>query len=44
MKKRNYKNYLKNIVVPVVVFGTMTGAIVGTLVFFFKLVAEHLSE
>lgn len=44
MKAKNYKNYLKNIAMPAVVFGAITGAAVGTLVFFFKLVAEHLSE
>ncbi len=45
MQKRNdYKNYLKNVFVPVLVYGALTGLVVGTIVFFFKWVAEWLME
>ena len=42
MKK--YRNYLFNVVIPVLVYGAFTGLIVGTVVYFFKLGAEFLSE
>lgn len=42
--KQKYKNYLKNVVVPVLVYGAFTGVVVGTLVYFFKLAAEWLTE
>ena len=45
MQKRNdYKNYFKNVFVPVLVYGAFTGLLVGTVVFFFKWVAEWLME
>lgn len=45
MQKRNdYKNYFKNVFVPVLVYGAFTGLLVGTVVFFFKWVAEWLTE
>lgn len=45
MKKRtDYKNYFKNVFVPVLVYGAFTGLLVGTIVFFFKWVAEWLTE
>lgn len=42
--KTDYKNYFKNVFVPVLVYGAFTGLIVGTVVFFFKWVAEWLTE
>lgn len=45
MQKRNdYKNYFKNVFVPVLVYGAFTGLLVGTVVYFFKWVAEWLTE
>ena len=45
MQKRNdYKNYFKNVFVPVLVYGAFTGLLVGTIVYFFKWVAEFLTE
>lgn len=41
---KNYKYYLSNVVTPVLVYGSLTGLLVGTAVFFFKLVAEWLME
>lgn len=42
--KQKYKYYLGNVVTPVLVYGAFTGLLVGTIVFFFKLVAEWLTE
>lgn len=42
--KNKYLSYLKNIVLPCVVYGIVAGVIVGTLVLAFKLVAEWLVE
>lgn len=44
MKRSDYKSYFKNVIVPVFVYGAFTGLLVGTVVFFFKWVAEHLTE
>ncbi|MCM1043081.1 MAG: ClC family H(+)/Cl(-) exchange transporter [Corallococcus sp.] len=44
MKKNKYSNYLKNVVVPCLVYGAFTGIAVGTVVYFFKLGAEFLVE
>lgn len=43
-KRSDYKNYFKNVFVPVLVYGAFTGLLVGTVVFFFKWVAEWLTE
>lgn len=43
-KKLVYKNYFKNVFVPVLVYGAFTGLLVGTIVYFFKFVAEWLTE
>lgn len=43
-RKESYKNYVKNVVLPVLVYGALTGLVVGTVVFFFKWVAEWLTE
>ncbi len=43
-KRTDYKNYFKNVFVPVLVYGAFTGLLVGTIVFFFKWVAEWLTE
>lgn len=42
--KQKYKNYLANVVIPVLVYGAFTGVLVGTAVYFFKLAAEWLCE
>ncbi len=42
--KDKYKYYLGNVVKPVLVYGSLTGLFVGTAVFFFKLIAEWLTE
>ena len=42
--KTDYKSYFKNVIVPVLVYGAFTGALVGTVVYFFKWVAEWLTE
>lgn len=42
--KDKYKYYLGNVVKPVLVYGSLSGLFVGTAVFFFKLVAEWLTE
>ena len=42
--KKDYKCYLKNVTIPVLVYGAFTGVLVGTIVYFFKLVAEWLTE
>lgn len=44
MMKDNYKYYLGNVVKPVLVYGSATGLLAGTAVFFFKWVAEWLTE
>ncbi len=44
MKKTDYKSYFKNVIVPVFVYGAFTGLLVGTVVYFFKWVAEWLTE
>ena len=44
MKRKDYKSYFKNVIVPVFVYGAITGLIVGTAVYFFKWVAEWLTE
>lgn len=44
MMKDNYKYYLGNVVKPVLVYGSATGLVAGTAVFFFKWVAEWLTE
>lgn len=42
--KEKYRYYLKNVTAPVLVYGAFTGLLVGTVVYFFKLGAEWLSE
>ncbi len=42
--KQKYKYYLANVVIPVLVYGALTGLLVGTAVYFFKLAAEWLCE
>lgn len=42
--KDKYKYYLGNVVKPVLVYGSLTGVFAGTAVFFFKLIAEWLTE
>lgn len=42
--KQKYRYYLLNVVIPVLVYGAFTGLLVGTVVYFFKLGAEWLSE
>lgn len=42
--KQKYRYYLANVVIPVLVYGALTGLLVGTAVYFFKLAAEWLSE
>ena len=44
MKRSDYKHYVKNVAVPTVVYGAITGVFVGTLVYFFKIVADWLVE
>lgn len=44
MKRTDYKSYFKNVIVPVFVYGALTGLVVGTIVYFFKWVAEWLTE
>ena len=44
MKRKDYKSYFKNVIVPVFVYGAFTGLLVGTVVYFFKWVAEWLTE
>ena len=44
MKRKDYKGYFKNVIVPVFVYGAFTGLLVGTIVYFFKLIAEFLTE
>lgn len=44
MKRKDYKSYFKNVIVPVFVYGAFTGLVVGTAVYFFKWVAEWLTE
>ena len=44
MKRTDYKSYFKNVIVPVFVYGAFTGLLVGTVVYFFKWIAEHLTE
>ncbi|MCH5159612.1 MAG: chloride channel protein [Clostridiales bacterium] len=44
MKRKDYKSYFKNVIVPVFVYGAFTGLLVGTIVYFFKWVAEFLTE
>ncbi len=42
--KSKYLNYLKNVVIPCIVYGILTGVFVGSIVFLFKLGAEWLVE
>ncbi len=42
--RKDYKSYFKNVIVPVFVYGAFTGLVVGTVVYFFKWVAEWLTE
>lgn len=42
--KQKYKYYIRNVLTPVLVYGAFTGLLVGTVVFFFKWVAEFLME
>ena len=44
MKRKDYKSYFKNVILPVFVYGAFTGLLVGTVVYFFKWVAEFLTE
>ncbi len=44
MKRTDYKSYFKNVILPVFVYGAFTGLLVGTAVYFFKWVAEWLTE
>ncbi len=44
MKRTDYKSYFKNVIVPVFVYGAFTGLLVGTVVYFFKWMAEHLTD
>lgn len=44
MKRKDYKSYFKNVILPVFVYGAFTGLLVGTVVYFFKWVAEWLTE
>ena len=44
MQRKDYKSYFKNVIVPVFVYGAFTGLLVGTIVYFFKWVAEFLTE
>ncbi len=44
MRKSKYRDYVKNVAVPCLVYGAFTGAAVGTLVFFFRFAAERLME
>lgn len=44
MKRSNYRQYVKNVAVPTVVYGAITGVFVSTLVYFFKIVADWLVE
>lgn len=44
MKKTDYKGYFKNVFLPVLVYGALTGLVVGTGVYLFKWVAEWLTE
>ena len=44
MKRKDYKSYFKNVILPVFVYGAFTGLLVGTIVYFFKWVAEWLTE
>lgn len=40
--KQKYKYYFANVVIPVLVYGSITGMLAGTVVFFFKLAAEWI--
>ncbi|MCH5152389.1 MAG: chloride channel protein [Clostridiales bacterium] len=44
MKRKDYKSYFKNVIIPVFVYGAFTGLLVGTIVYFFKWMAEFLTE
>lgn len=44
MKKSKYRDYVKNVAIPVLVYGAVAGVFVGTLVYFFKLAADWLVE
>ena len=44
MHRKDYKSYFKNVIVPVFVYGAFTGLLVGTIVYFFKWMAEFLTE
>ena len=44
MKRKDYKSYFKNVIIPVFVYGAFTGLLVGTVVYFFKWMAEFLTE
>lgn len=40
--KGKYRNYLKHVLLPVIVYGALTGIVVGSVIFFFKLGAEWI--
>lgn len=42
--KQKYKYFITHVLLPVLVYGAFTGLLVGTIVFFFKWVAEFLME
>ena len=44
MKRKDYKSYFKNVILPVFVYGAFTGLLVGTVVYFFRYMAESLTE
>ncbi len=44
MTRKDYKSYFANVILPVFVYGAFTGVLVGTIVYFFKWVAEWLCE
>ncbi|MCH5156765.1 MAG: chloride channel protein [Clostridiales bacterium] len=44
MQRKDYKSYFKNVILPVFVYGAFTGLLVGTVVYFFKWMAEFLTE
>ena len=44
MQRKDYKSYFKNVILPVFVYGAFTGLLVGTIVYFFKWMAEFLTE
>ena len=44
MQRKDYKSYFKNVILPVFVYGAFTGLLVGTIVYFFKWVAEWLTD